>query len=90
MIALEKTSDSTLLNLASHLSLLIAKNELKISDSGENNFKNLKQQKNVISLWADLLLLKSNELEKIKSFTQNNLTMADDFIPYIEMKAMLY
>ncbi len=88
MIALEKASDPTLLNLATHLSLFIAKKELKINET-ENHYNFLKKQKNIISKWADLLLLKSDELDKIKTFTQNNLTMADDFIPYIELKAML-
>ena len=73
MIALEKASDPTLLNLASHLSLFIAKNELKISDT-EENLKNLKQQKNIISLWADIMAFKSDELDKIKTFTHNNLS----------------
>ncbi len=87
-MAIEKSSPAEKLNLASQLSLLRMKRAHKIQDySAQVNY--LKTEKNLFSLWAELLNFSDNENEKIKSYLQLNAQSNDDFIPLIEMKAQI-
>ncbi len=87
-MAIEKSSPAGKLNLASQLSLLRMKRAHKIQDySAQVNY--LKKEKNLFSLWAELLNFSDNENEKIKSYLQLNAQSNDDFVPLIEMKAQI-
>ena len=87
-LAIEKVSQPAELNTASHLALLRLKKENKNSNF-ESNMNALKNEKNLISLWAELMSFNDNEYDKIKKFIQLNSTTAEDFLPVIEAKARL-
>jgi len=86
MIALEKTLTPDMkLNYASHYSLLLAKkNKGLASHELIKHVDFLKLSKNILSLWAELLLIDQKNSQE--SFVQMNSVLYDDFIPFQEVK----
>lgn len=85
IFAIEKTVLPETLNISSHLSLILLKKESKRKDI-EVNVVSLKKEKNLISIWTDLIQLNEDDPEKIKSYLQLNTMNTEDFIPYIDLK----
>lgn len=88
LIAIEKSAAADQLNIASHLALLKTKKENK-NPNTQTDLTVLKSEKNLISLWADLIMMNDEAPEKMRSFLQLNSTNAEDFIPYIEAMGRL-
>jgi hypothetical protein len=88
IFALEKTSAPENLNTASHIALLLQKKESKVQDI-ESHILKLKNEKNILAIWAELLEIQDEDLSQTKIFFQLNSLYAEDFIPYIELKARL-
>lgn len=85
IFAIEKTVLPESLNISSHMSLILLKKENKRKDI-ESNVLNLKKEKNLISVWTDLVQLNDEDPEKIRSYLQLNTMNTEDFIPYIELR----
>ncbi len=85
-LAVEKTSANESLSIASQFVILKLKKENNIADMN-NQVDLLKKEKNILTLWADLQLIKSNEPDKMRSFIQLNLIQAEDFVPFINARA---
>lgn len=88
MVVIEKTTTPDQLSTASHLLLLKMKKDNKSTDLNRN-IEALKKEKNLISLWAELLQMNESEIDKIRNFLLLNSATADDFIPFIEAKGRL-
>ncbi len=85
IFAMEKTVLPESLNISSHMALILLKKENKRKDI-ESNVLNLKKEKNLISVWTDLIQLSEEDPEKIRSYLQLNTMNTEEFIPYIELK----
>jgi hypothetical protein len=85
IFAIEKTVLPESLNISSHMSLILLKKENKRKDI-ESNVLNLKKQKNLISVWTDLIQLSEEDPEKIRSYLQLNTMNTEEFIPYIDLR----
>lgn len=85
IFAIEKTVLPESLNISSHMALILLKKENKRKDI-ESNVLNLKKEKNLISVWTDLIQLNEEDPEKIKAYLQLNTMNTEDFIPYIDLR----
>ena len=88
LVAAYKANQELGYNMASHLFLLKAK--LNIGDgTADNHVSYLKKEKNIISLWAELLNIPSESKQQLKIFLDSNLSTYEDFLPFIEAKSSL-
>ncbi len=88
LVAAYKANQELGYNMASHLFLLKAK--LNIGDgTADNHVSYLKKEKNVISLWAELLNIPSESKQQLKIFLDSNVSTYEDFLPFIEAKSSL-
>lgn len=91
IIAQEKTLDLSKLNTASHYVLLMSKQRSTkdsaatlIDDGITKHVNYLRTEKNVLGLWAQLLLIQ--DPAKRIDFVQANSSSGEDFIPFLEIK----
>ncbi|AZZ37612.1 hypothetical protein CIK05_12685 [Bdellovibrio sp. qaytius] len=91
VIAQEKTFDVSKMNTASHYVLLMSKQKSNkdaaatlIDDGITKHVNYLRTEKNVLGLWAQLLLIQDMSRKII--FVQSNSGAGEDFIPFLEIK----
>jgi tetratricopeptide (TPR) repeat protein len=87
-LAIEKAAKPEDLNMPSHLSLLKMKKKNKNANVA-HHVESLKKERNLISLWTDLMLINESDSSAIKSFLQQNSIGAEDFVPVIEAKVQV-
>lgn len=91
IVALDKTNQLDVLSPINHFLIAMSKLDLNAQTNIENHLKNL--QPSSVQFYHDWLqlnqLMKTNQLDAIRSFTKTHFVTTPNFIPLIEAKSMV-
>lgn len=91
IVALDKTNQLDVLSPINHFLIAMSKLDLNAQANIENHLKNL--QSSSLQFYHDWLqlnqLMKTNQLDAIRSFTKTHFVTTPNFIPLIEAKSMV-